>query len=181
MDDYVSTFLTILLVVVAIFFAPLLILSNRLDDSMQTCVNSAASGFVDQVRGQGYVTSDDYVLLLDKLSTTGNTYEITVYTMAREYYHSTENGTEGYIAGYQPITQIEMQMTFTENDGAGRVFLNTGDYVFVEVKQTNRTLGQRLSSFFTGGSVPGIFARYGGRVGGKDSITRIVDIRLAYV
>lgn len=192
MDEYVSTFLTLVLVTAALFFAPLIILSNRIDDSMQTVVEESVSEFVDRTRAQGYITFDDYYSLLDRLDATGNTYNITLYTLESDYYYSTgfkgSDGTvntNGYASGYKTTSQSELLKTLmdadintdsdgdhianndglTDNSTNGRLELDAGDYIYCEVVQTNSTIGQKLLGAFLNSETPKIQVRYGGMTG----------------
>ena len=165
MDDLLSSFIAIIAFVVVAFGITTMTLFNKVDDSMQTSATESVTRFVDQVRAQGYITNDDYMNFLESLTATGNVYSITMYSLESEYYHTDEEGTDGFALGYTPITQSEIVSAFKKNEGTGRFYLSAGDYLYVEVKQTNTTLGQRLSSLFMGGQMPGINIKQGGRVG----------------
>ncbi len=167
--EIIAGLFALILGLVAIFVVPTQALSANVNNSVQTIVNEAVTGFVDQTRAQGYVTTADYDELMYTLENTGNTYDINVELLEQQYY---SDGTGGYISTLVPTTDVELSDYLHPSTGEMMTYtMKAGDYIQVQVVQTNVNVSQRLSNIFMPGAVssPEISVRYGGLVGNEMS------------
>ena len=150
MSDTLMTVFAIFLAVVLMFVFPLITMADRTDDVAQLSVESATTEFVDQIRTTGKVTQTNYDKFLQRITSTGNTYNVEMEIQIKD-----ENlSKKGYQANrdkigenvYYSIYTYQIQSQMEQNDG---VYLcKEGDIVSVSVKNTNQTLSQQLKNFF---------------------------------
>ena len=76
MGDILEKIFAIILIVILIFFFPLLDAFERMDDFAYMTVYSATRKFVDTARTRGEITIDSYVEFMEKLNSTGNKYKV---------------------------------------------------------------------------------------------------------
>lgn len=157
MSDSFMTIIGIVIAVILMFVWPLLAMSERTDDISQTVVQSATSEFVDKISIAGQIKYADYDAFAQKITATGNTYDIEI-----EVQHLDENpGKKSVTTSGDLIGENVRYSTFTseilrEMDEPDPVThapknyypLKKGDNVIVTVKNTNRTLAQLLRTTF---------------------------------
>lgn len=78
MSDTLMTILGIFIAVILMFILPLIMIANKNDEIAQTTVQMAVADFVNTVANQGKITYFDYDKLVQKLSSTGNAYDIQI-------------------------------------------------------------------------------------------------------
>lgn len=78
MSDSLITIVAIFLAAILMFIFPLLSIAERSDDISQLTVQSAVTDFVNTAKATGKITSEEYGKLLNKLSATGNTYDVEI-------------------------------------------------------------------------------------------------------
>ena len=76
MSDTFITVIAILLAVVLLVVVPLQVTSQRVDTMSKLDVDTLTSDFVEQIRTTGSLTKDDYYNFKQKLTSTGNTYDV---------------------------------------------------------------------------------------------------------
>ena len=148
MSDTLITVVAIFLSVILLVVLPLTVASQRVDNVSKLDVETLTSDFIDQIRTTGKLTQEDYDQFLEKLTATGNTYDINM-----EFKILDENpgkkttqtvrdkiGENVYYSVY--TSQIKESL---ENNGI--YLLKEGDIVSANVKNTNLTIGQQLKSF----------------------------------
>ena len=146
-----DTLMIIVAIVVAaglMFFIPVMITSNNQDDISQVAVQSLVAEFVAKECVKGKVTLDDYNEFISKLHATGNTYSVEL-----EHKILTSNPNKGagdklgenlYYSVYDStIIDGEKGIKKTE---LGEYLMKKGDYLICTVKNTNKTIGQQMSS-----------------------------------
>jgi hypothetical protein len=93
MGDSLTTIIAIFLAAVLMFVFPLLAISERSEDVTQLAVQTATTDFVNKAATAGLIKSADYDTYVQKLASTGNTYDIEI-----EVQHLDENpGKKGVI------------------------------------------------------------------------------------
>ena len=145
MSDTLMAIIGIFLGVILMFVLPLTIMANKNDEISQTVVQVAVSDFVDTATKKGKITAFDYDKLIQKLSATGNSYDVQIEaqiiddnprraatTLAREQ--------TGEFKYYSVYTNTILE----EVDNNGEYPLKKDDYLIVNVKNTNRTQAQTL-------------------------------------
>lgn len=149
MTDTLMTIIGIFVAVVLMFVLPLTIMANKNDEIAQTVVQVAVSDFVETVTNQGRITEFDYNKLVQKISATGNAYDIQIEAQiiddnprrATSTGDSSQTGEYKYYSVYTNTIMNKVQ-----NDGFYE--LKKDDYVIVNVKSTNITLGTQFKNLF---------------------------------
>lgn len=158
MGDTLITVVAIFLAGVLMFVFPLMSISERNDDISQLAVQTETVNFVDNVRSTGKLTQSNYNAYVQKLSATGNAYEVELEikridenpgkkaTMTA----SDKIGENTYYSEYN--SQILDQLLEKDPNKAetGSIALKEGDFFTVKVKNTNTTIAQSLKNFFYG-------------------------------
>ena len=150
MSDTFITVIAILLAVVLLVVVPLQVTSQRVDTMSKLDVDTLTSDFVEQIRTTGSLTKDDYYNFKQKLTSTGNTYDVNM-----EFKILDENpGKKSTQSAKDKIGENVYYSVFTTQiqealEGENKVYnLKEGDIINVSVKNTNLTLSQSLKNFF---------------------------------
>lgn len=148
MGDTLITVIAIALVAVLMFIFPVITMADRVDTASQTDVDTLVSEFVNEIQSTGKLTSERYSKFIQKLTSTGNTYDINLefkildenLGKKRLQASSDKIGENVYYSVF--TTQIEEKLI---KDTEYK--LKEGDFVMVTVKNTNLTLAQQMKSF----------------------------------
>lgn len=150
MEDSVITIVAIFLAAMLMFIFPMMTVSDRLDDISQLSVQSETSEFVDRVRKKGSLTKDEYNEYIQTASLGGVTpldieIEIQILDENPNIEANNENKTKiGENLYYNIYTSQVEEKLGTD----GKIVLKEGDIISVNVKNTNKTLGQILRNVF---------------------------------
>lgn len=158
MESNASAILAIFVAVIIMFGFPLVTMARKTDKAAQITVESATDEYVDTIRTKAVIKMSDYEAFLNKISSTGNSFEIEF-----ELQRLDENATKRAIQGQQEVqnrntyatyytTQV-MQM-INSND-QGMLLLKEGDIITVKVRNNNTTLFQQLTKYVGNNSVAG--------------------------
>ena len=152
MDSTLMTIIAIFLAAVLMFIVPLMTVSERNDDIAQSVVQTATAEFVDTVSNVGAIRPSDYEVYLQKLLSTGNTFDVEI-----EVQHLDENfgkknaATSGDLIGenerYSTFTTEILNTIYKDANNPKSYVLKKGDNVIVTAKNTNKTVAQTLRSF----------------------------------
>ena len=154
MGDSLITIVAIVLAAILMFVFPLMAMSDRTDDISELTVQTATTDFVDTVRTTGKLSLDDYAKFEQKISATGNSYDIEMEANPNKI---------GENVSYSLYTE---QILDTLNNKKS-LSLKEGDMFSTSVKNTNITLSQQLKNFFytvAGNDTYTIAAQHGGYV-----------------
>lgn len=175
MGDTLITVIAIFLAATLMFVFPLVSVSDRNDDIAQLTVQTETVEFVDNIRATGKLTQANYDAYVQKISATGNVYDIEM-----EIRHLDENpGKKSAQTASEKIGENVYYSEYTSqineklNKNNGIIPLKSGDFVVVNAKNTNTTIAQSLKNFFysiSGNSTYQISASHSGVVmanGGK--------------
>lgn len=155
MGDTIITVVAIFLAAVLMFVFPLMSISERNDDISQLAVQTATVEFVDDIRATGKITLDKYDKYIQTLSATGNSYDVEMSVKVLDENPGkkgaeaagTKIGENVYYSIY--TSQIEEELGIgKENPKSTTKLLKQGDYIYVDVKNTNTTIAQMLKNFF---------------------------------
>ena len=161
--DAVGKIFSVIVVVFAIFFVPIILMSTTKDEVTQSVVYNITADFVDNVRAQGYVSQDQYLEFVSALDNTGELYDINMT-------HSHEIVTPVYENGEVVGTKTSEDCYYSDDilaqvyETNGAYFMNQGDTFSVEVSLKNKTLAQTMRQSVLGyveESSP-IYVVYGG-------------------
>ena len=155
MEDSLITIFSIILAVILMFLFPIMDTWERQDDISYMKVYSSVVEFVDSARNVGYISLDMYTSFLKNISATGNRYDITLEHRSRIYeidaYKNTYTGA------------IEDAL---DNSDDHRYYMKAGDFLYVSVKNTNKTQSTLLKEvvYATSQETFKIGVPYGGMV-----------------
>ena len=167
MGDSLITIITVFLAAILLFVFPMMTLADRTDDISQIAVQTATVEFVDGVRKIGKITPNDYDQFIQKIESTGNTFDIHIELQRLDENPSkktaqafeTTIGENVYYSVY--TTQIQEELD------SGIVYLKQGDLFSVKIANNNQTIAEVLKNFFykvTGSSTFTITAEHAGIV-----------------
>ncbi len=143
MGDSLITIIAIFLAAILMFVFPLVAISEMNDNEAQAMVQSYTTEFVDGIRSKGKITRQDYDGYVQKLSATGNSYDVEFEIEIADVNpgKKTQNQQIGDTTYYgEYTTQVVNALD------SGDYKLKEGDYVGVYVKNNNTTISQMLKS-----------------------------------
>ena len=143
MGDSLITIVAIFLAAILMFVFPLAAISEMNDNEALAMVQSYTTEFVNKIRSKGKITVEDYDTYIQKLSATGNSYDVEFAVQIADTNpgKKTENQQIGDTTYYSIYTsQVE------EGFASGGITLKEGDFVSVSVKNTNTTISQMIKS-----------------------------------
>ena len=152
MEDTPTSIIGIIVAAVLMFLVPLVLLSDRNDDIAQLVAQNATVSFVDEVLKNGVITNENYQRFLNRLNSSGNTYEVDIEVKildknASQRYteESQEIGQNEYYSIY--TSQIEDKLSNTDG-GADKIVLKEDDIIFVTARNTSKTLSQSIKNIY---------------------------------
>lgn len=149
MSDTLMSIIGIFLAIVIMFVFPLMELAGKGDEVSQTVVEVAVSDFVNTVATTGQITWSDYNKLLQKLYSTGNSFDIQIEAQIlddnpRRATTTASSNVLGEYKYYSVYTNtILSELEKSENS---KYQLKNDDYIIVSVKNTNTTVGTQLKN-----------------------------------
>ena len=149
MSDTLMSIIGIFLAIVIMFVFPLMELAGKGDEVSQTVVEVAVSDFVNTVATTGQITWSDYNKLLQKLYSTGNSFDIQIEAQIlddnpRRATTTASSNVLGEYRYYSVYTNtILSELEKSENS---KYQLKNDDYIIVSVKNTNTTMGTQLKN-----------------------------------
>lgn len=150
MEDSLITIIGLVFAAILMFIFPLMTMANRTDDVSQLTVEIATMEFIDDVRTNGKIATNDYTRFLDSINSTQNTYNVEIEVKIKDENPSrvitnNDHKTIGENVYYSVYTsQIEKVIL----DDEETFLLKEGDIISVSVKNTNQTLSQQLQNIF---------------------------------
>lgn len=154
MGDSLIAVVVIVLVAILMFIFPVMTMSDRTDDITQSVVKTSVTEFVDDVVVTGKLSGDKYSKLVEKISSTGNSYDvdIVVKKLDENPGKKTTQANADAIGENTTIDYYTSQVLdkITDSNGRSKTWtLNQGDYISVSAKNTNTTLSQQFKSFLS--------------------------------
>lgn len=149
MSDTLMSIIGIFLAIVIMFVFPLMELAGKGDEVSQTVVEVAVADFVNTVATTGQITWSDYNKLLQKLYSTGNSFDIQIEAQIlddnpRRATTTASSNVLGEYKYYSVYTNtILSELEKSENS---KYQLKNDDYIIVSVKNTNTTMGTQLKN-----------------------------------
>lgn len=159
MTDTVMTIIGIFLAALLMFIYPLMAITGKNDEIAQTVVEVAVADFVREVTSNGKITELDYEKLVQKISATGNTFDVQLEVQLFDDNNVRHNITKEQPEQEEQEEQEEQQggtnkyYSIYTNDILNKIEKENGvyllkkyDQVKVTVKNTNITLGTQLKN-----------------------------------
>lgn len=168
MGDSIITIVAIFVATILMFVFPMLAVAERTDDISQVTVQTATVDFVENIRATGKMQAADYDAYVQKLASTGNSYDIEIERQVLDenpskkvtWAKSKKIGENVYYSEYTSQILADIEANGVKN-------FKEGDIVSITVKNTNTTLSQMLRNFFytvTGQGTVQVEASHGGMV-----------------
>lgn len=179
MENALWKVLAFLLGALLLFLAPMMSLLERQDDIAYSVVFAECNRFVDACRDTGYISPNMYSEFVDRLSATGNFYDIKIFHIHRSVnpVYKEVGGKLTFTGEYDIVKRGTSQeqilevlfpqdTTLSALDKKRYYIMSVGDLLFVEVRNTGKTLAASLRDMilFTDSQTPTIFVRTGGMV-----------------
>lgn len=158
MKDAFSMIIAVILLVILIIILPLYNHFERQDDMSYNVALKTVTMFVDEVAQNGYLDQNMYDKFIQRLASTGNSYDIEVEAQKKimTIDPDAEDGEETYVEQYksyynkdifndqtgQTSTVISKDNTLKNN----AFFFDVGDRFNVKIKNTNTTMASALLS-----------------------------------
>lgn len=166
MKDTLSMIVAVIFIVILLVILPLYNYFERQDDMSYNLALKTVTMFVDEVTQNGYIDQNMYDKFIQRLGTTGNSYDIQIEAQKKiltidPNNVSPDDGKETYIEQYKSYYNKDIF-----NDETGKTsniidkdnslkndifFLDVGDKFYVTVKNTNTTMASALLSIITSG------------------------------
>ncbi len=147
MGDSAMVVVAIFLAAILMFVFPLMTTADKKDDISTLSAQTAVTQFTDNIIKTGQLTSAQLDNLQQTLAATGNSFnvDIKIYVLdenpsKKETSNTKTIGENVYYIMY--MTQIQDALN------SGTLSLKEGDLVYVEVKNTNVTMGTQLRNFW---------------------------------
>lgn len=167
MKDTLSMIVAVIFLVILLVILPLYNYFERQDDMSYNLALKTVTMFVDEVAQNGYIDQNMYDKFIERLGTTGNSYDIQIEAQKRiltvdPNNTSPDNGKETYIEQYKSYYNKDIF-----NDETGKTsniidkdnslkndvfFLDKGDKFYVSLKNTNTTMASALLNAIVSGA-----------------------------
>lgn len=149
MSDTLMAIIGIFLATILMFIFPVMEIAGKSDEISQTVVQVAVSDFVNKVTSQGKITQFDYNELVQKLYATGNSYDIEIEAQILDDNprRATATGSSNLIGEYKYYSVYTNTILDSINSVDGEFILKKDDYIVINVRNTNITLGTQLKNF----------------------------------
>ena len=193
MKDALSMVLAVILLVILIIILPLYNYFERQDDMSYNTALKTVTMFVDEVAQNGYLDQNMYDKFIQRLGSTGNSYDIQVEAQKRVITNDPDN-----IANEEEQKYIEQYKSYYNkdifNDETGNIstiaskdntlkngafFFDAGDKFYVRIKNTNTTMASSLlNAIVPGATNDKINISYGSTI--KNNTWENTDISQLY-
>lgn len=167
MKDTLSMIVAVIFLVILLVILPLYNYFERQDDMSYNLALKTVTMFVDEVAQNGYIDQNMYDKFIQRLGTTGNSYDIQIEAQKRiltvdPNNTSPDDGKETYIEQYKSYYNKDIF-----NDETGKTsniidkdnslknnvfFLDKGDKFYVSLKNTNTTMASALLNAIVSGA-----------------------------
>ena len=144
MSDTFITILAIMISVALLFTVSIMATANQNDKITQTAVDTMVSDFVNTAAREGKISKNNYDTLIQKLYSTGNSYNISIEVQKLDKNVVTKNGQAIGENTYYSVFKNEILQVLDANLDYN---LSQGDRIIVKVKNTNVTFGTQFKNF----------------------------------
>ena len=143
MSESLITITAIFLAAILMFVFPLASISEMNDSETLAAVQAYTTEFVSQIANKGKITQEDYDMYIQKLYSTGNSYD----TKIEVHISDANPGKKGTIQIGDNTYYVVYDSQINEQlESEGVYVLKEGDYVKVSYENTNQTIHQMIMS-----------------------------------
>lgn len=175
MEDFIGKIVVVILGIMMLFYLPILVMTQKQDMAVQAYVDDHVQEFVDKTIETGYISTQNYLDMMNALDNTGILYQISVIYSKRKVYpvydETTGAATGDYEVLYTDYFRDEIEAVIlpeTENAYTAnkKYEMDQGDHFQVVVQNESPTMGSRLLQLLTTrDNQKTIISSYGGYVG----------------
>lgn len=148
MQSSTSTIIAIFVAAVLLFVVPLVTLTERNDNVVQENVKVIVEEFVTDIKNTGELTIEKYQDFENRLSATGNVYDIEMELQILDENPGKKTMQANYTKIGENVYYSEYTTQILEKLDTGKITLKEGDLVYVGVANQNSTASQTLKSTF---------------------------------
>ena len=148
MQSSTSTIIAIFVAAVLLFVVPLVTLTERNDNVVQENVKVIVEEFVTDIKNTGQLTIEKYQDFENRLSATGNTYDIEIELQILDENPGKKTMQANYTKIGENVYYSEYTTQVLDKLNSGTITLKEGDLVYVGVANQNSTASQTLKSTF---------------------------------
>lgn len=148
MQSSTSTIIAIFVAAVLLFVVPLVTLTERNDNVVQEKVKVIVEEFVTDIKNTGELTIEKYQDFENRLSATGNVYDIELELQILDENPGKKTMQANYTKIGENVYYSEYTTQVLEKLNSGKITLKEGDLVYVGVANQNSTASQTLKSTF---------------------------------
>lgn len=159
MGDSLSLVFSMIVAVLIMFFFPMMDSWERQDDLSYMAAYTATVDFVDGVRNLGAITENMLNSYTSRLAATGNSYDMVIEHREYKVVPSATGSEVVYLNHY--TTEIDKAI-----QTSGEYLFNKGDYIYVSIKNTNKTQATVMKQAIYGTTIDSfkIGVPYGGQI-----------------
>ena len=163
MEDILGKVVSSIVAIIAFVFLPVILITLKTEDAVQSYVQSRTVSFIDDCRASGCISPQNYLTYVYAIGATG-TYDIQIEHQSSVAYPGQDPDTwlNGSIAYYRDEILNEMFGAGSEQDYP----MKNGDYLSITVQGKGSGITDALLMFFTGTDGGKVAVSYGGQVGG---------------
>lgn len=151
MQDIAITIIVIIIAAILLFVFPLMATAENKNEVDLDYVQSSTTNFVNASASKGMITLETLDTLKQKLSTTGNTYDVNIEISRKTDDVGKKNSwTTGANLGEGAFFTLQSTQIVEQLEDAGQFKLNIGDTLTVKVENSSRTMASTLKSAILG-------------------------------
>ncbi len=151
MQDIAITIIVIIVAAILLFVFPLLATAENKNEVDFAYVQSAATEFVNTSATRGIITLEALDTLKQKLTTTGNTYDVNLEVSRKTDDVGKKTGwSTGTNIGEGAFFTLQGTQIYEQLDSTGQFKLNIGDTLTVKVENSSKTMASTLKSAILG-------------------------------
>ena len=144
MSDTFITIVAVMIATVLLFAVPMMTAATQNDVLTQTTVDTMVADFVHTAAVEGKITKNNYDDFIQKLYSTGNSYDVSIEIQKMDKNIITKNGDTIGENAYYSVFRNDLDSAFEENE---EYFLKQGDRIIVKVENTNVTFGTQFKNY----------------------------------
>lgn len=164
MEDILGKITSAIIAIVVILFVPVMLISIKTEEAVQSYVQAKAVQFVDESRTSGYVSPENYLTFINSITATGH-YEVELEHRAKVAYPDESSGDHDYKIGYHAYYRDEILSAMFDSGSDEDYLMHNGDYLTITVTSTGNSITNAFSRLFAGTGSGGVAVSYGGYVG----------------
>lgn len=175
MEDFIGKVVVVVLSMWILFYLPILVIAQKEDTAVQSYVDDKVEEFVNASVETGYISTQNYLDMMNALDNTGLIYDVSLTYSKRKVYpvfdETTGNPTGEYEVHYTDYFRDEIeneifpdsQSAYTANK---KFYMSSGDHFQVVVHNETPTFGSRMLQILTTrDNAKTIISSYGSYVG----------------